>query len=119
MDPARFKQLDSLLQSVLERPAEHRDAFLHEICADDEVLERELRSLVHLEREAGRFLDRPAIEVAAARPSFVARTRQRRTRGRVDRPGPSPITAFSKRSARAGWASCTRPRTNGFIGLSR
>ena len=65
MDPARFKQLDSLLQSLLERPAEHRDAFLHEICADDEALERELRSLVHLEREAGRFLDRPAIEVAA------------------------------------------------------
>ena len=65
MDPARFKQLDSLLQSVLERPAEHRDAFLHEICTDDEALERELRSLVHLEREAGRVLDRPAIEVAA------------------------------------------------------
>ena len=65
MDPARFKQLDSLLQSVLERPAEHRDAFLHEICADDEALERELRSLVHLEPEAGRVLDRPAIEVVA------------------------------------------------------
>ena len=65
MDAARFKQLDSLLQSVLERPAEHRDAFLHEICADDEALERDLRSLVHLEREAGRVLDRPAIEVAA------------------------------------------------------
>ena len=73
MDPARFKQLDSLLQSVLERPAEHRDAFLHEICADDEALERELRSLVNLEQEAGRFLDRPAIDVAAltraARPA--------------------------------------------------
>ena len=78
MDPARFKQLDSLLQSVLERPAEHRDAFLHEICADDEALERELRSLLHLEREAGRFLDRPAIEVARS-TSLAARTRQRRT----------------------------------------
>jgi serine/threonine protein kinase len=65
MDPERWRQLDSLLQSVLERPAEHRDAFLHEICVGDEALERELRSLVYLEREAGRFLDRPAIEVAA------------------------------------------------------
>ena len=65
MDPARWKQLDSLLQSVLERPAENREAFLQEICAGDEALERELRSLVHLEREAGHFLDRPAIEVAA------------------------------------------------------
>jgi hypothetical protein len=65
VDAARFKQLDSLLQLVLERPVEHREAFLHEVCAKDEALERELRSLVHLEREAGRVLDRPAIEVAA------------------------------------------------------
>src|SRR5215471_10590311 len=65
MDPERWKQLDSLLQSVLERAPEKRDALLREICAGDEVLERELRSLVHLEREAGRVLDRPAIEAAA------------------------------------------------------
>jgi len=65
MDPERWKQLDSLLQSVLERRPENRDAFLREICAGDELLDRELRSLVHLEPEAGRFLDRPAIEVAA------------------------------------------------------
>src|SRR6516162_4765522 len=65
MDPERWKQLDSLLQSVLERRPENRDAFLREICAGDELLERELRSLVHLEPEAGRVLDRPAIEVAA------------------------------------------------------
>jgi eukaryotic-like serine/threonine-protein kinase len=65
MDPERWKRLDSLLQSVLERRPEHRDAFLHEICVGDEALERELRSLVHLEREAGRLLNRPAIEVAA------------------------------------------------------
>ena len=118
MDPARFKQLDSLLQSVLERPAEHRDAFLHEICAGDEALERELRSLVHLEREAGRFLDRPAIDVVAFN---LARgeTRQRRTAWTRGSAGPLPITAFSRRSARAGWASCTRPRTSGSIGLLR
>jgi serine/threonine protein kinase/tetratricopeptide (TPR) repeat protein len=65
MDPKRWKQLDSLLQSVLEHQPENRDAFLREICTGDEALERELRSLVHLEREAGHVLDRPAIEVAA------------------------------------------------------
>lgn len=37
----------------------------HAICAGDDTLERELRSLVQLEREAGRILDRPAIEIAA------------------------------------------------------
>jgi len=65
MDPERWKQLDSLLESVLERAPGNREAFLREICAGDEQLLRELRSLVHLEREAGRVLDRPAIEVAA------------------------------------------------------
>ena len=65
MDPARWKQLDSLLQSVLERPAGNREAFLQEICAGDEALEQELRSLVELDREAGHFLNHPAIDVAA------------------------------------------------------
>jgi tetratricopeptide (TPR) repeat protein len=66
MDPERWKQLDSLLQSVLERQPEHRDARLREICAGDEALERELRSLVSLEQEAGRLLDRRAIEVSGS-----------------------------------------------------
>jgi hypothetical protein len=81
MDPARFKQLDSLLQSVLERPAEQRDAFLHEICANDEALERELRSLVHVEQDAGGFLDRAAIDVAA---SDFARGQSQPARDGVD-----------------------------------
>ena len=49
MDPARFKQLDSLLQSVLERPPEDRDAFLREACGGDRGLEQELRALVNLD----------------------------------------------------------------------
>src|SRR5438876_2689027 len=39
MDSERWKQLDRLLQSVLERPPEERDAFLLQACAGDEVLE--------------------------------------------------------------------------------
>src|SRR6266446_1098404 len=65
MDSERWKQLDRLLQSVLERPPEERDAFLRQACAGDEALEREVRSLLTLEREAGSFLESPAIEVAA------------------------------------------------------
>ena len=45
MDLDRWKKLDSLLQSVLARPPENRPAYLREICAGDEALERELRSL--------------------------------------------------------------------------
>src|SRR4030095_10762916 len=65
MDLDRWKQLDSLLQSVLERPLEERDAFLRHACAGDEPLERRIRALMSAEPGAKQFLERPAIEVAA------------------------------------------------------
>ncbi len=65
MDLDRWKQLDSLLQSVLERPLEERDAFLRHACAGDEPLERQVRALLSAEPDAKHFLERPAIEVAA------------------------------------------------------
>ena len=65
MDLDRWKQLDSLLQSVLERPLEERDAFLRHACAGDEPLERQVRALLSAEPQAKNFLERPAIEVAA------------------------------------------------------
>src|SRR5450755_538714 len=65
MDSDRWKQVDNLLQLTLERPREERDAFLRRSCEGDEELEREVRSLVSSEGQAGSFLDSPAIEVAA------------------------------------------------------
>ena len=65
MDLDHWKQLDSLLQSVLERPLEERDAFLRHACAGDEPLERRVRALLSAEPGAKHFLERPAIEVAA------------------------------------------------------
>src|SRR5271165_207692 len=65
MDSDRWKQVDSVLQSALERPPEERDAFLRKACAGDEALEREVRSLLASQQAAGSFLESPAIEVAA------------------------------------------------------
>jgi len=65
MDSDRWKQVDSLLQSVLERPSEEREAFLRHACSGDQALEREVRSLLTAQQGAEGFLDRPAIEVAA------------------------------------------------------
>ncbi|HMD15369.1 MAG TPA: protein kinase [Terriglobales bacterium] len=66
MDSERWKQVDSLLQSVLGRPPEEREAFLRQSCATDEALEREVRSLLAAQQEAGSsFLEDPALEVAA------------------------------------------------------
>src|SRR5262245_53042375 len=66
MDLDQWKQLDNLLQSVLERPAEEREAFLRHACAGDEALERRLRDLLSAEPGAKQFMERPAIEMAAA-----------------------------------------------------
>src|SRR5215831_4295059 len=65
MDSERWKQVDEVLQSVLDHPPEEREAFLRQTCAGDEALEREVRSLLMSDQRAGRFLERPAIEVAA------------------------------------------------------
>ena len=65
MDSDRWKQVDKLLQSVLERPPSERDAFLLQACAGDQALEREVRSLLASEQQAGSFLENPAIEGAA------------------------------------------------------
>ena len=62
MDLERWKQVDSLLQSVLERRPEDREAFLRQACGDDHRLESEVRSLLALERKAGSFLQTPVME---------------------------------------------------------
>ena len=65
MDSDRWQEVDRLLQSVLQRPPEERDAFLQHACAGDEALEREVRSLLTAQQQAGSFLENPAIEAAA------------------------------------------------------
>ena len=65
MDPQQWKQVDNLLQSALDLPPEDRDSFLKHVCVGDEALEREVRSLLISQQQAGAFLENPAIEVAA------------------------------------------------------
>jgi eukaryotic-like serine/threonine-protein kinase len=65
MDSERWKQVDSLLQSALERPARERAEFLRRECAGDRQLESEVRSLLASQQEAGSFLENPAIDLAA------------------------------------------------------
>src|SRR5881397_245333 len=57
MDSERWRQVDSLLQSVLERPPEERDAFLRQACGGAAALEREVRSLLASHQRAGSFLE--------------------------------------------------------------
>ena len=65
MDSERWRRVDRLLQMVLERSPEERDAFLRQACAGDEAIEREVRSLLASGQRAGSFLESPAMDVAA------------------------------------------------------
>ena len=65
MDSERWKQVDDVLQSVLDRAPEERDAFLLVACAGDESLEQEVRSLMKSDDAAGGFLENAAIDGAA------------------------------------------------------
>ncbi|HEU0005982.1 MAG TPA: protein kinase, partial [Terriglobia bacterium] len=51
--------------STLEREEKHRDAFLKEACAGDEVLRREVESLLAHKSQAEDFTEVPALEAAA------------------------------------------------------
>jgi hypothetical protein len=65
LDSERWKQVDELLQAAMDRPPEERAAFVRSACAGDGALEHEVWSLLHSDEQAGRFLEKPAMEVAA------------------------------------------------------
>jgi serine/threonine protein kinase/Tol biopolymer transport system component len=67
MTPERWKQIDQLLDSALQREASQRPAFLEQACAGDEELRREVESLLaHKDKEqAQSFIEVPALEAAA------------------------------------------------------
>ena len=65
MDSVRWKQIESIVESALGLSADHRDEFVRQTCAGDELLEREVRSLLKSQQEAGSFLEGPVVEMAA------------------------------------------------------
>jgi len=65
MKPERWQQIDKLLEEALERDASDRAAFLDQACAGDEALRRKVEALLAAYEQAGDFLTRPALEVAA------------------------------------------------------
>jgi serine/threonine protein kinase len=65
MKPERWKQIEKLYDAALELDVGRRAAFLDQACAGDEVLRREIASLLASDEQAGNFLAAPAVEVAA------------------------------------------------------
>ena len=65
MEPDRWRQVVSLVQSALERPAAERAEFLKQASAGDEPLAREVQLLLDAEQKSGSFLETSAIDKAA------------------------------------------------------
>jgi eukaryotic-like serine/threonine-protein kinase len=61
----RWQQIEKLCQEALELEESRRAAFLEEACAGDEGLRREVESLLKFDKHEGRFIEQPALEVAA------------------------------------------------------
>src|SRR5262245_6671241 len=63
--PELWGRIERLYHSALERAENEREAFLSEACAGDEALRREVESLLRFDHRAERFIETPALEIAA------------------------------------------------------
>ncbi len=61
----RWQQVEKLCQAALELEESRRAAFLEEACAGDEELRREVESLLRFDSRGDRFIEEPALELAA------------------------------------------------------
>jgi serine/threonine-protein kinase len=65
MTPERWQQIEKIYHSALELAESQRPAFLEKTCAGDQTLRHEVESLLRSEQRADRFIEEPALEVAA------------------------------------------------------
>src|SRR5262245_36796004 len=65
MTPERWRRIKQLYYTALERDANEREAFLAEACAGNEALRSDVESLLRCDARAERFIEAPALEVAA------------------------------------------------------
>ena len=62
MEPERWHRVEELFQHALELDESRRMEFLASACGGDEVLRREVESLLAQEKKTGHFIDSPALE---------------------------------------------------------
>ncbi|MBI4470913.1 MAG: PD40 domain-containing protein [Acidobacteria bacterium] len=65
MTPERWQRVSDLLEEAFKREPYERAAFLDQVCAGDEALRGEVESFLESDREAGRFIESPAVEAVA------------------------------------------------------
>lgn len=65
MNQEQWQRLEQLYHAALECDAAERSAYLATVCVGDEALLRELESLIRCDVRAERFIETPAVEIAA------------------------------------------------------
>ena len=65
MTPERWQEVERFYHAAMEKPEPERAAFLENVCAGDDDLRREVESLVAYSQKSNKFIDEPALEVAA------------------------------------------------------
>jgi len=65
MTPERWQQITNIFEAALEQPTGERVAFVNERCAGDEALRREVDAMLSSHQQASRFIEEPAVNVAA------------------------------------------------------
>ncbi|MEO8561330.1 MAG: serine/threonine-protein kinase [bacterium] len=100
--PERFRQLDALLDALLDLPADERDAFAERATADDADLRHELNRRLTAHRSSGGFLEGSALDLAA-------------TLIRLEHDGP-PVTTLDAAPARVGPYRIVREIGHGGMG---
>jgi eukaryotic-like serine/threonine-protein kinase len=65
MTPERWRRVKEIFQSAIQRAPGERAVFLESACDGDEVLRKEVESLIMSHEKSGEFIDSPAYEGAA------------------------------------------------------
>jgi serine/threonine protein kinase/Tol biopolymer transport system component len=65
MEPERWRRVEEVYHSAAALPAADRAGFLDRACGGDGILRQEVESLLAHEAAAGKFIEAPAIKVAA------------------------------------------------------
>ncbi len=69
MTPEQWQKVEEVLQGALDRPPQERASFLDEACAGDERVARRSDFVDQRLRDAGDFIEEPAIAAGCARSS--------------------------------------------------
>jgi serine/threonine protein kinase len=73
MNPERWKQVDEVLNAVLDLETDKRTAYLNEVCAGDEALRKEVESLLAADVKAASFIETPALQLSSGLPDRPVR----------------------------------------------